>query len=378
MRASPRASRADATSARVRARRPARRSCFVTVFSTAALGLCVACALGASGSASADVTDASPPASLASVRPPPGPLLAPSSGELPASASQVADFSGERPRATLFEAALFLENDNLLFGHYGRMVGHELDGSDIGRTHASGFWAWGRLGDAHALRLEAWSELYTRSVNGEKVSRFATIPIHFHELSGLRLGLDWAPPGAALRARLGVGLDVSNEADVTFGASGQQQFYHSFSARELASETWQYTYHPTQRQARLGAAVDASVGGRTTLALAPWLWLEAEGHGGLRLGTIFEGSRARAEGRVGAAIGDPRGVHLALARTQRVDVWLAHQGAMVRSTVDARLDLELLALQVAVHRYDGDQNEAYYRYALENITMTVAVAVRAY
>ena len=49
---------------------------------------------------------------------------------------------------------------------------------------------------------------------------------------------------------------------------------------------------------------------------------------------------------------------------------------MLRSTIDTRLDFSVVVVQLALHRYDGDQNVRYFVYALPNTTMTFALWLR--
>lgn len=276
-----------------------------------------------------------------------------------------------------FELRLWIENDNLLLGNYGRMVGHEHDGNDLGRTHASGLHAGYDVGDRVVLELDAASALFTCSVNGEEPGRMMVLPIYFHELSWLRLGLGLEHPGGPWRLRFGVGIDVSNrEQVVAIGASGQQNAWHRFLRYGIGTETWIYEYEPDGGGVHVGAATDAHAGGFGVIELAPIAWLEAEGGLGGRLGSLPGASWLEMRGRLAAGLGDRRGVRLLVGVDQRAYVWLEGPGVMLRSTIEARLDFQLLALEVAVHRYDGDQNERYFVYVFDNTTMTVALWAR--
>lgn len=303
--------------------------------------------------------------------PPPRPPAPPAPARAPAAPS------GDARRDGPFEIRLWLENDNLLLGNYGRMVGHGHDGNDLGRTHASGIRLGYDLGDRVLLELDAESALFTRSTNGVEPGRMMVVPIFFHELSRFRLGVGLDRPGGPWRIRWGIGLDVSNREEVVaIGASGQQNFWHRFLRYTLNTGTWVYEYHPDGAGIRVGAATDARAGGTTHYELASWSWLEAEGDLGARLGSLPGASWIEAQGRVAAGIGARRGVRLLVSLEQRAYVWLEEPGVMLRSTIDARLDFELLAVQVAVHRYDGDQNELYFVYVFENTTMTVGLWAR--
>lgn len=275
------------------------------------------------------------------------------------------------------ELRLWIENDNLLFGSYGRMAGYENDGNDLGRTHASGLHVGYDVDDRVILELDAVTALFTRSVNGEEPGRMMILPIFFHELSWFRLGVGLERPGGPWRLRFGAGVDVSNrEQVVAIGASGQQNAWHRFLRYTLGTEAWIYEYVPDGAGIRVGGATDVHAGGFTLADVASILWLEAEGGLGGRLGSLPGASWLEARGRVALGLGNRRGVRLVVGVEHRAYVWLEDPGVMLRSTIDARLDFQLLALEVAVHRYDGDQNERYFVYVFDNTTMTVALWVR--
>lgn len=298
------------------------------------------------------------------------PEAAPPSGE----GASGEDASGEDGP---LELRLWLENDNLLLGSYGGMVGHEHDGNDLGRTHASGLSARYDAGDRVLLELDASTALFTRSVNGEEPSRMMILPIYFHELSWFRLGLGLQSPDGPWRLRFGAGVDVSNREEVVaIGASGQQDAWHRFLRYGLGTATWVYEYVPDGAGIRVGGATDARAGGFAVIELARWAWLEAEGELGGRLGSLPGASWLETRGRFAAGLGNPRGVRLLVGVEQRAYVWLEDAGVMLRSTIDARLDFQLLALEIAVHRYDGDQNVRYFVYVFDNTTMTVALWAR--
>nr|MDQ3032666.1 hypothetical protein [Myxococcota bacterium] len=112
------------------------------------------------------------------------------------------------------------------------------------------------------------------------------------------------------------------------------------------------------------------------LTIAPWLSLRASGSAGARLATILAGTAVTSRGRLGVSIGEPLGVRLVLSVEQHAYVWVESPGVMLRSTIDARLDFHHAALQVALHRHDGDQNVAYFFYVFPNTTMTIALTGR--
>ena len=75
---------------------------------------------------------------------------------------------------------LALENDNLLLGNYARMVGRELDGTDLGRTHTAQLMVGYDIDDRVALRLDLSTELYTTALEGRVPGRNEVVPVHFH------------------------------------------------------------------------------------------------------------------------------------------------------------------------------------------------------
>jgi hypothetical protein len=287
-----------------------------------------------------------------------------------------ADVEEERAPDGPFVLRLAIDNDNLLFGSYARLAGRELDGTDLGRTHASSIGLGYATGGGVALRLDASSELFTRALDGRSPVRDAMVPIVFHELDRFRLGIALGQHDAPWRVRLGAAAEISNHEEVTIGASGQQRWWHDFMANTMRSGAWQFDHRPSGQGVTVGAAADAAGGGRATLVLAPWLRLRVAGEGGLRLASIIAGSALTARGRVALSIGEPRGVRLVLSAGQRAHLWLASPGVMVRGSLAARLDLRVLAVEIAFHRYDGDQNAGYYFYALANTTMTASLALR--
>ncbi|AKF04346.1 hypothetical protein [Sandaracinus amylolyticus] len=281
------------------------------------------------------------------------------------------------PRDGPFELRLAIENDNLLFGTYARMAGPELDGNDLGRTHASSIGMSYDIADRGVLELDLTSALFTRSISGLPPMHEATLPIHFHELSRLRLGGGIRRGLGPWRIRWGLAVEVSNREEVVaIGATGQQRWWHEFSRYDLDTGVWLYEYHPDGQGIRVGVAADASAGGWTSSTLAPWAWIEAEGDVGGRAGTLPGASWLEPSGRVALSLGDPAGVRLVLGLEQRAFVWIEQPGVMLRSTIDVRLDLSAVVVQLALHRYDGDQNVRYFAYALPNTTMTFALWLR--
>lgn len=277
-----------------------------------------------------------------------------------------------------FELGVLLENDNLLLGAYRGMAGDASDGTDLGRTHSSSIWLGVRW-DAHtALRLDVWSGLYTESISGEGVRAGGTLPVRFLELDRFRLGAELGAPGAPWRVRLGSGVEIGNHRYDTIGASGQQIFWHELSYELRGGRAWRFEHRDDGHGVDVGATLDAAAGGGTALAIAPWLAIEAGGLGGARATTLEAGSSLLVEGRVALRIGDPGGARFLLSLEQRADLWLERAGVMLRSTIDARLDLRYVAIDVALNRYDGDQNEAYFFYATPNTTMTIALLARAW
>lgn len=272
---------------------------------------------------------------------------------------------------------LALENDNLLLGGYSRIAGRDLDGTDMGRTHALALSGRYDVGDMLDVRLGASTRLYTVSADGTQPGYLATVPIHFLELDQIRLGGTLHRRRAPWRVRFGLGLDVANrEAVFAIGASGQQRAWHELN-RSLGSGVWLFDYRPDGAGVQVGAAADARAGGRTIARLAPWLWLQARGDAGARLGSLPGASWVEMRGGTSVGIGDPRGIRVLLGVAQRAYLWLEQQpGLMARTTIELRLDLEVAALEVAVHRYEGDQNAVYFAYAFANTTMTVALRGR--
>lgn len=271
---------------------------------------------------------------------------------------------------------LALENDNLLLGNYARMVGRELDGTDLGRTHTGQLMVGYDVDDRVALRLDLSTELYTTALEGREPGRNELVPVHFHELDRLRLGARLGQRDQPWRVRFGIAGEISDHDHVTVGGTGQQRAWHDFLANTLQNGAWRFEHRPSGLGVRVGVAFDGSAGGRTEIALAPWVSLTASGDGGARLATIFAGSALTAQGRIGAVFGDRRGVRLIVAVEQHAHLWLEQAGVTFRSTVDVRFDLGVAALEVAVHRYDGDQNVPYYFYVEPNTTMTIALVGR--
>ncbi|MDQ3036886.1 MAG: hypothetical protein M3Y87_31120, partial [Myxococcota bacterium] len=140
---------------------------------------------------------------------------------------------------------LAIENDNLLFGNYARMVGREHDGTDLGRTHTSSLGLRYDLADRVGLRLDLSSQLFTAALGGAEPGRHAMVPVAFHELDRLRLGMGLRQPGAPWRVRLGLAVEISNHEEVTFGATGQQRGWHDFMANTVRSGAWQYDHRPS-------------------------------------------------------------------------------------------------------------------------------------
>lgn len=281
-----------------------------------------------------------------------------------------------RPRDGPFVIRLGLENDNLLFGNYGRLVGHEHDGNDLGRTHATRASVAYDWADRTRLHLGLSSQLFTASIDGSLPSRGAMIPLHFHELNRLRLGLILRRPNAPWRLRFGAAFEISNHEYLTIGASGQQDMWHDLLANTLRTGTWDFDHRRSSFGLTMGVAGDARAGGAVVVQLVPWFGLAFRGSAGLRLASIFAGSALLAQGGMQAIIGDPRGVRLVIGVEQRAYGWLESMGVMLRSTVEMRLDFEVAAFELALHRYDGDQNVAYFYYVFPNTTMNAVLTLR--
>jgi hypothetical protein len=271
---------------------------------------------------------------------------------------------------------LGLENDNLLFGNYGRLVGHEYDGNDLGRTHATRASVAYDWADRLGLHLGLSSQLFTTSIDGSLPSRGAMIPVYFHELDRLRLGLLLRRPNAPWRLRFGAALEISNHEYLTMGASGQQDMWHDLLANTLHTGTWDFDHHDSGFGLKVGMAADGRAGGATIVQLLPWFGFAFRGSAGLRLASIWAGSALLAQGGMRAVIGDPRGVRLVIGVEQRAYGWLQNMGVMLRSTVEVRLDFEVAAFAIELHRYDGDQNIAYFYYVFPNTTMNAELTLR--
>ncbi len=280
------------------------------------------------------------------------------------------------PRDGPFVIQLGLENDNLLFGHYGRLVGHEYDGNDLGRTHATRASIAYEWAERVGLHLGLSSQLFTSSIDGSLPSRGMMIPLYFHELDRLRLGLRFRRPHAPWRLRFGAALEISNHEYLTMGASGQQDMWHDLLANTLHTGTWDFEHHGSGLGLTVGMAVDGRAGGVTAVPLLPWFGLVFRGNAGLRLASIGAGSALLAQGGIRVVIGDPRGVRFMIGVEQRAYGWIESRGVMLRSTIEVRLDFEVAAFEIDLHRYDGDQNEAYFYYAFPNTTMNVELTLR--
>lgn len=281
-----------------------------------------------------------------------------------------------RPADGPFVAQLGLENDNLLFGNYGRLVGHGYDGNDLGRTHATRASVAYDWADRWGLHVGLSSQLFTASMDGSLPSRGAMIPIYFHELDRLRVGLLRQRPNAPWRLRFGAALELSNHEFLTVGASGQQAMWHDLLANTLRTGAWDFDHHDSGYGWTVGVAGDGRVGGATRVEVASWLGLAFRGGAGLRIASIFAGSALLAQGGVRALLGDRHGVRFVIGIEQRAYGWIEHMGVMLRSTIELRLDFEVAAFEIELHRYDGDQNVAYFHYAFPNTTMNVELTLR--
>lgn len=202
------------------------------------------------------------------------------------------------------------------------------------------------------------------------------IPVYFHELDRLRVGLLRQRPNAPWRLRFGAALELSNHEFLTVGASGQQAMWHDLLANTLRTGAWDFDHHDSGFGWTLGVAGDGRMGGATRVEVASWLGLAFRGGAGLRIASIFAGSALLAQGGVRALLGDRHGARFVIGIEQRAYGWLEHMGVMLRSSIELRLDFEVAAFEIEIHRYDGDQNVAYFHYAFPNTTMNVELTLR--
>jgi hypothetical protein len=274
-----------------------------------------------------------------------------------------------RPTEILIE----LENDNLFFGSWSTIAGAHLDGTDLGRTHASRMSVARRIDVHAAATLDLSSALFTASLDGSLPQSRTTMPIHFHELDRLRGGVMLGREGAPWDLRFGIALELSNHEMTTPGASGQQQLWHDVLE---GTGLWQYELRPDGMGTRFGAAFDASAGGRAAWQAASWLLLEARGLAGARVASLAGGSWLDVAGRLSVSVGDGTGPRFGIAAQQWAHAWVETGGVMLASSLDARLDLGALAVVMALTRYDGDQNARYFSYATPNTTMTGSLVLR--
>jgi hypothetical protein len=276
-----------------------------------------------------------------------------------------------------FELTLWLDNDNLLLGAWSALTNIEQDGNDFGRTHGAAIGAaWDVIPDRLTLRFDAVTELFLFPLQPVPVYDYATIPTHFHELDRFRLGGWWTHRGAPWHASAGIGLDVSNRSDITFGASGQQQLWHH-AARDLGNRIlWQYVYLSDGTPVRTFFVVDGSVGATHVESLTPWLHVRGRSDAGMRLSTLFAASSVDTEVELALLLGDRDDLRAEIVIRERVDLWLDDGRASFHTTAELAAESAVLRLWMAVHWYTGDQRAAYWIYAFPNETMTFGGTVR--
>jgi hypothetical protein len=278
-----------------------------------------------------------------------------------------------------FEATLWLDNDNLLLGGWSAMTNIEQDGNDFGRTHGAAIGVgWDVIPNRLTLRLDAITELFLAPLQAVPVYDYATIPTHFHELDRFRLSASWT--GAELtspwHASAGIGVDVSNRSDITFGATGQQRLWHQ-GARDLGNEIlWQYVYLSDGTPIRVYVAFDGSIGATHVESFTSWLHLRFRSDAGMRLSTLLAASSVDADVEVALLLGDRDDLRAEIAIRERVDLWLDDGRASFHTTAELAAESAVLRLWMAVHWYSGDSRTAYWIYAFPNETMTFGGTVR--
>lgn len=284
-----------------------------------------------------------------------------------------------RPRDTHpFELTLWLDNDNLFLGAWSALTNIEQDGNDFGRTHTSAIGiGWDAIPDQLTFRLDASTELYLFPLEPVPVYDYATIPTHFHELDRFRLGAYWTRYGVPWHVSAGIGVDVANRSDITFGATGQQQLWHHV-ARDLGNEIlWQYVYLSDGTPVRTYVVADGTIGATHLESYGSWVHLRARSDVGVRLSTLFAACSVDTEVELGALLGNRDDLHAELLLRQRVDLWLDDGQASFRTTLEVAAESAVLRLWMAVHWYRGDSRANYWIYAFPNETMTFGVTLRS-
>jgi hypothetical protein len=251
------------------------------------------------------------------------------------------------------------------------MTNIEEDGNDFGRTHGAGIAiGWDVIPDRLSLRLDAITELFLAPLVPVPIYDYSTIPTHFHELDRFRLGAAWTRFGAPWHASAGIGIDVSNRSDITFGATGQQRLWH-VAARDAGNDIlWQYVYLSDGTPVRAFFVADGMVGATHLESFAPWLHVRGQSDVGMRLSTLFAASSVDTEVELAILLGDPYDLRAEIVLRERVDLWLDDGRASFHTTAELAAESAVLRLWMAVHWYAGDARARYWIYAFPNETMT--------
>ncbi len=275
------------------------------------------------------------------------------------------------------DLTLWIDNDNLLLGAWSAITDITHDGNDFGRTHAAGLGiGWDVIPDRLSLRFDASSQLYLSPLQPVPYYDYAIIPTHFHELDQLRLGARWTDPTRPWHGGVGIGVDVSNRSDITFGASGQQRAWHQL-AREAGNEIlWQFVYLSDGTPVRTYFVMDGSFGVTHVESFTEWLHLRLRTDLGTRLSTLFAACSVDTELELAILLGDRDDLHAELAVRERSDLWLDDGSASFHTTTELAAESAVLRLWMAVHWYQGDSRAQYWIYAFPNQTMSFGATVR--